>query len=323
MDLRQLETMVAIADHGTFSAAARALFTVQSNVSSHVARLERELGVRLVDRQRGGLTDDGVIVVERARRVLRELDDIASEMASRGEEVHGDARIGTLGTTARWVLPALLIALRRAHPGVHPLIHEGNTTNLVPRLLSSHLDAIVVHLPIDSADVTIEPLFSEDLLLVAPAGHPLAAEHEVSLGQLAATPLLLPPTGTALRRVLDRAAAAAGVGLQPAAEIDGVRLMASLSFEGFGAAIVPATAVPVWLHGDFHRIAVPELPRRTVAWVQRKRPAPTGPTRVTLSVLRQVLATQAASQPGVHIDGEPAAPAGDDVVAPVQLPTTR
>ena len=64
MDLRQLSTLVAIADHGTFSAAARALYTVQSNVSSHISRLEKELGVVLVDRQRGGLTDDGVVVVE-------------------------------------------------------------------------------------------------------------------------------------------------------------------------------------------------------------------------------------------------------------------
>ena len=90
MDLRQLTTLVAIADHGSFSAAARALYTVQSNVSGHIARLEKELGVVLVDRQRGGLTDEGMIVVERARRVLHELEDIAADMASRGDEVTGD-----------------------------------------------------------------------------------------------------------------------------------------------------------------------------------------------------------------------------------------
>ncbi len=74
MDLRQLAALVAIADHGSFSAAAKALFTVQSNVSGHIARLERELGATLVDRQRGGLTDEGVLVVEHARRIQRELD---------------------------------------------------------------------------------------------------------------------------------------------------------------------------------------------------------------------------------------------------------
>ena len=101
MDLRQLSTLVAIADHGSFSAAARTLYTVQSNVSGHISRLEKELGVVLIDRQRGGLTDEGLIVVDRARRVLHELDDISAEMASRGDEVHGDTRLGVLGTTSQ------------------------------------------------------------------------------------------------------------------------------------------------------------------------------------------------------------------------------
>src|SRR4028119_39432 len=94
MDLRQLTTLVAIADHGSFSAAARALYTVQSNVSGHIARLEKELGVILVDRQRGGLTEEGTSVVERARRVLHELDDITADMAPRGDDVSGEARFG-------------------------------------------------------------------------------------------------------------------------------------------------------------------------------------------------------------------------------------
>src|SRR5262245_15819840 len=79
MDVRQLAALVAIADHGTFSAAARALFTVQSNVSSHVARLEKELGTELVDRAHGGLTDDGARVGERARRILPDVHHIPAE----------------------------------------------------------------------------------------------------------------------------------------------------------------------------------------------------------------------------------------------------
>src|SRR5690606_32088596 len=108
-------------------------------------------------------------------------------------------------------------------------------------------------------------------------------------------------TGTALRRIIDRAAGAAGVELQPQAEIDGVRLIASLAFEGYGIAIVPATAVPRWLHGDFKRIAMPELPRRVVGWVQRRRPTPGAPTRAVLAAIRDVIALQGEEQPGVHV----------------------
>ena len=304
MDLRQLTALVAIADHGTFSAAARALYTVQSNVSGHVGRLERELGVLLVDRQRGGLTDEGLVVVERARRVLHELDDIAAEMASRGDEVRGDSRLGVIGTTARWLLPQLLTQLRAQHPGVHVTVHEGNTTNLLPRLLTQQLDATIVHLPVDDPEVTVEPLFAEDLVLLVHTRHHLSGRTSIPLSELAGEPLMLPPLGAALRRAIDRAAANVGVELEAQVEIDGVRLLTSLAFEGYGAAIVPATAVPRWLKGDFQRIEVPELPRRVVGWVQRRRPTPGSPTRALLTVLREVVATQGVKQPGVYAGAE-------------------
>ena len=304
MDLRQLTTLVAIADHGSFSAAARALYTVQSNVSGHIARLERELGVTLVDRQRGGLTDEGVAVVERARRVIHELDDIVADMASRGDEVRGETRLGVIGTTARWLLPQLLTQVAKQHPGVHITVHEGNTTNLMPRLLGGQIDAAIVHLPVDDPEVTVDPLFAEDLLLLAHNRHPLAQHEIIHLADLGHEPLLLPPLGTALRRIIDRAASGVGAELIAQSEIDGVRLLASLAFEGYGAAIVPATAIPRWLKGDFRRITVPELPRRVVGWVQRRRPAPGAPTRALASVMRDVIALQGEKQPGVHVGAE-------------------
>ena len=134
--------------------------------------------------------------------------------------------------------------------------------------------------------------------------HHLAGRDTVTLAELAVEPLMLPPRGTALRRMIDRSAGNAGVELQAQVEIDGVRLLTSLAFEGFGATIVPATAVPRWLKADFKRVGVPELPRRVVGWVQRRRPAPGAPTRAALAVLREVIASQGAEQPGVHIGPE-------------------
>jgi molybdate transport repressor ModE-like protein len=302
MDVRQLSTLVAIADHGTFSAAARALFTVQSNVSSHIARLEKELGVTLVDRAQGGLTDEGARVVERARRILNELDDIAADMSSRHADVSGQTRIGVIGTTARWLIPRFLGELREQHPHVRAIVQEGATSSLVPNVLTGQLNGAIVHLPVDEPELVIEPLFAEDLLLLAPEGHPLADRDLMPLVDLDEVPLLLPPPGAALRRVLDRAAANAGITLRAQAEVDGVRLLASLAFAGFGAAIVPATAVPDWLEGTFHRITVPELPRRVVAFARRRRPAASAPTMAVLEILRSVTSTDGATQHGIHID---------------------
>jgi len=301
MDVRQLSTLVAIADHGTFSAAARALYTVQSNVSGHIARLEKELGVTLVDRANGGLTEEGARVVERARRVLTEIDDITSDMASRHADISGQTRLGVIGTTARWLMPQLLGRLLADHPNVRAVISEGATSSLVPAVIGGQLNGAILHLPVDDNELVVEPLFAEDLFLLAAASHPLAAAgDELPLAALDDVPLLLPPTGSSLRKVLDRAANNAGVTLRAQAEIDGVRLLASLAFDGFGAAIVPSTAAPNWVEGTFRRITVPELPRRVVAFVRRRRPGPTAPTRATLEVLRSVIAESGPEQPGVH-----------------------
>ncbi|MEL6892176.1 MAG: LysR family transcriptional regulator [Actinomycetota bacterium] len=302
MDVRQLSAIVAIADHGTFSAAARALYTVQSNVSGHVARLEKELGVTLVDRANGGLTDDGARVVERARRVLNDIDDIAAEVGGRSENVAGQVRMGVIGTTARWLMPALLHRLGEQHPNVRAIVHEGATSTLVPNASAGELNAAVIHLPVDDPDLVVDPLFAEDLMLLVPDDHELHGNDHVPLAAIDGMPLLLPPTGSALRKVLDRAAAAANVRLLAHAEIDGVRLIASLAFDGFGPAIVPATAAPTWVTGDFGMIPVPELPRRVVASVRRRRPAPSSATQVLLETLRDVVREQAGRQSGVHLE---------------------
>lgn len=309
MDVRQLSALVAIADHGTFSAAARALFTVQSNVSNHIARLERELGTTLVDRTQGGLTEDGQRVVERARRILREMDEIASDAAPVDGQVTGDVRLGILGTTARWLLPRLLTALDERHPNVRAIVSEGSTSVLIPSLLAGRFSAAVIHLPVDDPELVIEPLFAEDLVLVAHAEHPLADLGELPLADVAHHRLLLPPTGSALRRVLDRAAGTVGVQLRAQAEIDGVRLLASLAADGHGAAIVPATAVSQYSAGRFGVVRVPELPPRVVALAHQRRPAPTAPTRALFDVMRTVVADPSFRQPGVRV-GTDAFPLG-------------
>ncbi len=303
MDVRQLAALVAIADHGTFSAAARALFTVQSNVSSHLARLEKELGTELVDRSRGGLTDDGARVVERARRVLREIDEIGAELAQRHGDVVGDVRLGMLGTTARWLLPRLLSEMSTRHPQVRVIVAEGSTSVLIPALLSGLYDAAIVHLPIDEPELNIEPLFAEDLLLLAGEGHPLAKRSSIHLAELAGFRLLLPPPGSALRRVLDRAALSVGAQLEAEAEVDGVRLLATLAVDGHGAAIVPATAVP-HRTGNFTAVHVPELPPRVVALTSHRRPGPNGATKALFDVLRDALPSRALEQAGVRLGSD-------------------
>jgi LysR family hydrogen peroxide-inducible transcriptional activator len=302
MEIKQLQSLVAIADHGTFSAAAKALDTVQSNVSAHIGRLEKELGTSLIDRSTGVLTDEGDIVAVRARRILHEMEDIDADIHSLGSFTTGECRIGSIGTTARWLMPSLLASLQRHHPGVHTTVVEGVTSSLILRLTSGEIDAAIVHLPITDPSLDVKEMFVEELFLIAPKSHELATHKTISLQELSLHPILLAPRGTAQRRIIDRAAANLGVALQSQAEIDGVRLMASLVFEGFGAAIVPASAVPGWLEGNFVRIPVPELPQRVVGWVQRPRPRPNRATLAVRDRAFDMVNRHGPKQPGISIE---------------------
>jgi DNA-binding transcriptional LysR family regulator len=299
MDFRQLQALIAIADHGSFSAAATSLHTVQSNVSSHVARLERELGVQLVDRHGSQLTEEGQAVVERGRRVAAELEAAVADVAALRHEVVGTARIGMIGTTARWLAPLLLDGMGRAHPKVRLVIGDGTSATLEPHLASGSLDAAIVNLPQSNPDLVERPLFDEDLVLVVPSDHPFSERRQVTLGDLDGIELLLPAPGTAFRTEIDEVCRTAGITLQPRAELDGVRLIVSLTLQGYGPAILPATGAGEAISG-FARVSVAGLPRRRVGVVLRRRGRPSAPARAMLETLETMVAANLDPNRGVH-----------------------
>ncbi|HNH97256.1 MAG TPA: LysR family transcriptional regulator, partial [Microthrixaceae bacterium] len=215
MDRKQLRAFVAVAEQRSFSAGARVLGTVQSNVSAHVARLEKQLGVLLIDRSTNELTDEGRVVFERARRIEGEFEALDADVASLRDVVSGSVRLGAIGTTARWLVAPLLDSVTAQYPEIRVIVLDATTTSLVPNLASGAVDLAIVNLPVDETDLLVEPLFDEDRILIVPDGHPLADHDSVTLSELSRHELLLEARGTAFRDVLDQAAAAEGVVLHP------------------------------------------------------------------------------------------------------------
>lgn len=301
MDLRQLQAFLAVVDHGGFTAAARATHTVQSNISTHVARLERELNATLVERSTGKPTQEGEAVLSRARRIQSELAALEADVSSLQGSPRGTVRLGIIGTTARWITPLLLNRLRVVAPDIHLVIADGTTSSQTLRILEGDLDLGLLSLPISDSEIRASELFDEDHVVIAPTGHPLATKSgKVTLADVAEHELMLASPGTTFRDGIDAVFRAQGLRPKAQFEIDGLRLLASLAFQGFGVAIVPATAAPGWIGGDWVLIEVEGLGRRTVGLATRRRAMLSVAAQTTANVVQHIINTESVSLTGIH-----------------------
>ena len=257
----------------------------------------------LVDRSSGRLTEEGEVVVDRARRMLSELDALVSDVVAMRHEVRGTVRVGMIGTTGRWLVPLLAARLHDRHPAVVMTVADGTSATLEPQLISGQLDLAVVTLPVPDDELSASPLFEEDLMLVVPADHPLVATcgaGPLPIEALGSLELLLPLPGTALRDEIDAAVNPVGVELHPSMELDGLRMIASLTFDGYGPAILPAPAVPGHLRERFALLPIEGNPRRRVGVAVRSRGFPSAPARALIDILRDLIDEPAALPAGLH-----------------------
>jgi DNA-binding transcriptional LysR family regulator len=301
MEIRQLEALVGIADHGTFSSAAEALGTVQSNISNRIARLESELATELVDRSTGTLTESGGVVVERARRILSELNAIASDVSELNADIRGHVSLGMIGTAGRWIVPLLLKAQRQSYPHIALRITEGTNSVIEPQLVNGRLDLAVLAWPVTAPELNEVDLFKEDLVLILDKTHPLAKEASVTFATLSKYELLLPFPGTPIRREIDEAAKAHGVELRPLIELDGLRTIASLTFDGHGPSILPATMLSPHLREKFTAVPIEGIAQRRVSLVTRRFGFPAAPVRAIHALLLDVVKSAVRAPDGVFI----------------------
>lgn len=299
MDVRQLNVLLAVAEHRSFSAAAQALHTVQSNVSAHISRLEQEAGATLIDRARRCLTPEGQVVADRARRIQLELQAISEDLASMGANLTGTVTVGAIGTTARWIVPLVLDEVGRLHEGLEVIILDATTTSLVPLLIQNRLDLAVVNLPVEDPDIETAELFSEDRVVIAPTDHELARRDRIDLAELARYEILLPPKGTAFRDEVDSDAQRVRVELRSRAEIDGLRLLASLAFAGFAPALLPASATYGASPQGWRSVKVDQLSPRLVGLARNRRTMPAAPPRAVADAIRRIVRRESANQPHI------------------------
>jgi LysR family transcriptional regulator, hydrogen peroxide-inducible genes activator len=200
--LRQLQYLVAVADTRSFRRAAERCRVSQPSLSAQVAEAERALGVRFFerDRRRVIVTAAGEVLIERARRVLLEADDLVDEARRVTDPLAGTLRLGVLPTIGPYLLPAVAPALRRAFPKLLLVWSEERTAELVSRVAAGDLDGALVARESSLGDLVLAPLGVDPFVLAASRSHPLArSSAPVSLGSLGGEQVLLLDDGHCLR----------------------------------------------------------------------------------------------------------------------------
>ena len=168
--LRQMQYLIAVADTGKFGDAARAVNVSQPSLSAQIAEMEASLGVQLIERSRRGamLTGAGEELVRRARRILREVEDLKAVARFGRRELSGRLRLGVLPTIGPYLLPLATRDLHTRFPDLRLSVREERTVDLDEHLQKGEFDTIISS-PIDHENVHHEPLFSERLYVCAPA----------------------------------------------------------------------------------------------------------------------------------------------------------
>ena len=173
LEFQALEHFVVVARMKNFTRAAAELHLSQSALTRSIQRLEELFGQPLFERKprEVALTDLGALLLERATEILKLVEDTFSELSEAGRR--GRIRLGAIPTIAPYFLPGLLGDFAGRFPDISVVVQEDTTESLIRRCSHGEIDLAILALPIEAKYLEVEPLFSEELLLVVPAGHPL------------------------------------------------------------------------------------------------------------------------------------------------------
>jgi DNA-binding transcriptional LysR family regulator len=246
MEIRQLRAFLAIAELGTFTAAAHRVHVTQAAISMQIRQLENELGSKLFVRapRRVMLTEAGEHLLQRARQILRDHDAALDEIAELAGAERGRLRVGSASAMVTTdVLPLLLKEMRKQHAHAEVTVASGTSEALVQQILSGELDLAFVSLPVEARGINTERLSQDQLVAIASPLHRLAKQRTVSAYTLAGEKLILGERGGNTRRLIDQFFAQAGVTLRVAMELSRQAAIRRMVEEDMGVGIVPLLTV--------------------------------------------------------------------------------
>jgi LysR family hydrogen peroxide-inducible transcriptional activator len=275
MNLRDLRYLVALADTKHFGRAAEKSHVSQPTLSAQIRKLEDYLGVQLVERQprKVALTDVGERVVDRARRILRDSDEMVELAKLSRDPLSGKLRVALIPTLGPYLLPTVAPKIRKALPKLQLLLYEYQTEVLLQRLRDGELDLGILALGHETEDFEKRVLFDEPFTVALPATHPLAKKASLKIEDLSGETLLLLEDGHCLRdQALD---VCSRIDVREAQDFRATSLetLRQMVAAGLGITLLPELST----EGPFAQVRnlavrpfAKPVPRRTIGAVWRK-----------------------------------------------------
>jgi LysR family hydrogen peroxide-inducible transcriptional activator len=273
--LKQLQYLIALEDHGHFGKAAESCFVTQSTLSAGLRELETLIGVTLVERTRRVVrfTPLGARIADKARRILREAEELADMVRAAGKPLSGELRMGVIPTIAPFLLPRLLPEIRAQWPDLKLYLREETSQAACDSLHRGQADCVLLALPYGCGDVDAAELFDDRLFVAFPPGMAEKLPDVVTSAAIDQDRLLLLEDGHCLK---DHALAACN---RPELRAEAAMLGTSLHTlvqmvdNGLGLTMVPEMAVKAGILSGTRVTARPleaEHPSRRIALVWRK-----------------------------------------------------
>ncbi len=319
MNIRDLEYLVALAEHRHFRRAADSCHVSQPTLSGQIRKLEDELGVMLLERtsRKVLFTQAGLLLVDQARTVLREVK-VLKEMASQqGETMSGPLHIGLIPTIGPYLLPHIIPMLHQTFPKLEMYLHEAQTHQLLAQLDSGKLDCAILALVKESEAFIEVPLFDEPMMLAIYEDHPWANRDRVPMSDLAGEKLLMLEDGHCLRDQAMGFCFEAGADEDTHFRATSLETLRQMVAADVGITLLPALAVkpPVAHSQNIHLLGFSDShPSRRIAMVWRKSSAMSGFLQQLAQVFRELPPT--LFQPDAPVPATPTA----DVAPPAPSP---
>ncbi len=296
MNLRQIEYFVHVAESGSFSRASAIMGTTQPAISRQVRALEIELDRHLFHRNGRGvlLTDDGTRFLTYAKGILHQLDGARHAITGSEADLVGKVVIGLPPSIGQAMTVPLVRAFRERYRHAELSIMDALSVTLQERLLAGRIDVAVIHNPIPSPLIDVEPILKESLCLLTSSR--TTRTRPVAFRELERFELIFPGAPHPIRSLIEAEAARHGLKLKVALEIDAVAVILQLVAEGYGHAVVPYNVVRSGMSGAgvvARPIVKPTLGTMVALVTPTRRPATLLAAGVT-DLVRQVLQTTLA-----------------------------